>query len=48
MLHQRQKPCKKIEDVSAELAVDVLGKLGFSGIKVKDAKNALANLKKEQ
>ena len=41
------KALQKIEEVSAELAVDVLEKLGFSGIKVKDAKNALASLKKE-
>lgn len=41
------KALQKIEDVSAELAVEVLNKLGFSGIKIKDAKNALAGLKKE-
>ena len=41
------KALQKIEDVSAELAVEVLNKLGFSGIKIKDAKTALAGLKKE-
>ena len=43
----KMKALQKIEEVSVELAVDVLNKLGFSGIKVKDAKNALASLKKE-
>lgn len=46
--NSKAKALQKIEEVSAELAVDVLGKLGFSGIKIKDAKNALAGLKKEQ
>ena len=44
----KAKALQKIEEVSAELAVDVLTKLGFGGIKIRDAKNALANLKKEQ
>lgn len=43
----KEKALQKIEEVSTELAVDVLEKLGFSGIKIKDAKNALAKLKKE-
>ena len=41
------KALQKIEDVSVELAVDVLGKLGFGGISIEDAKNTLAGLKKE-
>lgn len=44
----KARALQKIEEVSAELAVDVLNKLGFSGIKVKDAKNVLASLKKDQ
>lgn len=43
----KEKALQKIEEVSAELAVDVLEKLGFSGIKVKDAKSALSSLKKD-
>ena len=42
----KAKALQKIEEVSTELAVDVLEKLGFSGIKVKDAKDALSSLKK--
>ena len=41
------KALQKIEEESVELAVDVLKKLGFGGIKVKDARNALACLKKD-
>lgn len=44
----KAKALQKIEEASADLAVEVLGKLGFSGIKVKDAKNALESIKKEQ
>ena len=44
----RVKALQKIEETSLELSIDVLGKLGFSGIKVKDAKAALTKLKKEQ
>ena len=43
----KEKALQKLEDVSAELAVDILTKLGFGGIKVKDAANALKALKKE-
>ena len=43
----KAKALQKIEEVSAELAIDVLDKLGFSGIKIKDAKNALLSLKKD-
>ena len=39
---------QKIEETSAELAIDVLEKLGFGGIKIKDAKAALTKLKREQ
>ena len=46
--NSKAKAMQKIEDVSAELAVDILGKLGFGGIKMKDAKNTLTSLKKEQ
>ena len=46
--NSKLKALQKIEDVSAELAVDILGKLGFGGIKMKDAKNTLTSLKKEQ
>jgi F-type H+-transporting ATPase subunit b len=42
------KALQKIEETSAELAIDVLEKLGFGGIKIKDAKIALMKLKKEQ
>ena len=42
------KALQKIEETSAELAIDVLEKLGFGGIKIKDAKAALTKLKKEQ
>ena len=45
--NSKAKALQKIEEVSAELAVDVLSKLGFSGIKVKDAKAALKNISKE-
>ena len=44
----KEKAMQKIEEISAELAVDVLNKLGFGGIKTKDTKSALARLKKEQ
>ena len=46
--NSKARALQKIEDVAVDLAVDVLGKLGFSGIKVKDAKNALESIKKEQ
>ena len=46
--NSKARALQKIEDVSAELAVDILGKLGFGGIKMKDAKNTLTSLKKEQ
>ena len=46
--NSKAKALQKIEEASADLAVEVLGKLGFSGIKVKDAKNALECIKKEQ
>ena len=42
----KAKALQQIEEVSAELAVDVLEKLGFGGIKAKDAKNALDSLKR--
>jgi F-type H+-transporting ATPase subunit b len=42
------KALQKIEETSAELAIDVLEKLGFGGIKIKDVKIALMKLKKEQ
>ena len=45
--NSKARALQKIEDVSAELAVDILNKLGFSGVKVKDAKNTLSSLKKE-
>ena len=44
----KDKALLKIEEVSAELAVDVLNKLGFAGIKTKDAVDALKVIKKEQ
>lgn len=43
----KEKALQKVEEVSAELAVDVLKKLGFSGIKLKDAANAVKSLKGE-
>ena len=45
--NSKARALQKIEEVSAELAVDILNKLGFSGVKVKDAKNTLSSLKKE-
>ncbi len=44
----RDKAMQKVEEAAAELAVDVLKKLGFSGIKSKDAANALKALKKDK
>lgn len=44
----KEKALQKVEEVSAELAVEVLQKLGFAGIKTKDAVDALNVLKKEQ
>lgn len=43
----KEKALQKVEEVAAELAVDVLNKLGFGGIKVKDAANTLKEMKKE-
>ena len=43
----KAKAMQKVEEASAELAVDVLNKLGFGGIKVKDAAAALKTLKRE-
>lgn len=41
------KALQKVEEASADLAVDVLNKLGFGGIKAKDAIYALEAIKKE-
>ena len=46
--NSKAKAMQKIEDVSVDLAIDILGKLGFRGIKTKDAKNVLESIKKEQ
>lgn len=43
----KKKAMDKLEDSSAELVVDVLEKLGFTGIKIKDAKVALKAVKEE-
>ena len=43
----KDKALQKVEDASCELAVDVLKKLGFEGIKIKDATMALKSLKKD-
>ena len=43
----KKKAMDKLEDSSAELVVDVLEKLGFVGIKIKDAKVALKAVKEE-
>ena len=43
----KNKALQKVDDMAAELSVEILKKLGFAGINVKDAKNALAVLKKE-
>ena len=43
----KKKAMDKLEDSSAELVVDVLEKLGFAGIKIKDAKVALKAVKEE-
>lgn len=42
----KEKAMVKVEEASAELAVEVLNKLGFGGIKVKDAAAALQALKR--
>jgi len=44
----KENALQKVEEVSAELAVDVLQKLGFAGIKTKDALVVLKEIKKEQ
>ncbi len=44
----KNKAMEGIENLSVDLAIDVLAKLGFRGIKVKDAKHALESLKEEQ
>ncbi len=43
----KDKALQKAEEASAELAVVVLNKLGFGGVKAKDAARALEMLKKE-
>ena len=43
----KNKALQKVDDMATELSVEILEKLGFAGISVKDAKNALATLKKE-
>lgn len=43
----KNKAMVKVEEASTELAVYLLNKLGFGGIKVEDAANALEALKKE-
>ena len=43
----KNRALQKVDDMAAELSVDILEKLGFAGIKVKDAKNALNALRKE-
>ncbi len=43
----KEKALQKAEEASAELAVVVLNKLGFGGVKAKDAARALDVLKKE-
>ncbi len=43
----KKRALQKVDDMAAEMSVEILGKLGFAGIKVKDAKNALSALKKE-
>ena len=48
IISSKEKALQKVEEVSAELAIEVLKKLGFAGIKTKDAIDALKVLKKEQ
>lgn len=48
IMRSKNKAMDGIENLSVELAIDVLAKLGFSGIKVKDAKHAMESLKEEQ
>jgi F-type H+-transporting ATPase subunit b len=43
----KKKTLCQIEEVSAELAIDVLHSLGFVGIKTKDALNALEAMKRD-
>lgn len=43
----KEKALQKVEEASAELVVAVLNKLGFSGIKLKDAAHAIKSLKEE-
>lgn len=43
----KEKALQKVEEASAELAVEVLNKLGFGGIKLKDAAYAVKSLKEE-
>lgn len=43
----RDKAMQKVEDASADLAVEVLQKLGFMGISSKDAAVTLKKLKKD-
>lgn len=44
----KEKALQKVEEAAADLAVDVLNKLGFAGIKPKNAAAALKALKKDQ
>ncbi len=43
----KEKTLYKIEEISAELAVDVLQSLGFAGIKTEDTLNALEAMKRD-
>ena len=43
----KAKTLAKIDDVAAQLSIDVLNKLGFGGIKLKDTKAALKTLEKD-
>ena len=43
----KDKALENIEDLSVELSIQILNKLGFSGVKSKDARAVIKNLKKE-
>lgn len=43
----KEKALQKVEEASAELAVEVLKKLGFHGIKPEDAVSAVQSLKED-
>lgn len=43
----KSKALQKVEDVAADLAVDVLAKIGFSGVSLAKAQKALDSIKEE-